>query len=191
MMNFLFFAFFLLSGIWFGILAFSKLVYFRIMQSRTFFSVIIVILGVHVISIFYSQKIQFQMWHAGIILLSSILYAFVMWIVRNEIFVSGISEEEFRDDLVVFLKQKQIPFTFSNQSLLPFICSDEPQKVFYIYAIKTAFVRVKTKALSKELQKHFFCCLQQQNTRVVSYEKYLYGAVCFLMVLSALRFIPF
>ncbi len=191
MINFLFFTFFLLSGVWFGILAFSKSVYFRIMQSRTFFSVIVVILGVHIISIFYSQKIQFQMWHAGILLLSSVLYALVMWIVRNEIFISGISEEEFRDDLVSFLKEKQIPFSFSDQSFLPFIYSQEPPKIFYIYAIKTAFIRVKSKALLNELHKHFFSCLQQQKTRAISYEKYLYGAVCVLLVLSALRFIPF
>ncbi|HXK51840.1 MAG TPA: hypothetical protein PLE09_04815 [Caldisericia bacterium] len=191
MMNFLFFVFFLSSGVWFGILAFSRAVYFRIMQSRTFFSVIVVILGVHVISIFYSQKIQFQMWHAGILLLSSILYALVMWIVRNEIFISGISEEEFRDDLVDFLKQKQIPFSFSDQSFLPFICSEEPPKIFYIYAIKTAFIRSKTKALTKEFQEHFFYCLQHQKKRAISYEKYLYAAVCFLLVFSALRFISF
>ena len=191
MMNFLFFVFFLSSGVWFGILAFSRAVYFRIMQSRTFFSVIIVILGVHVISIFYLQKIQFQMWHAGIILLSSILYAFVMWTVRNEIFISGISEEEFRDDLVDFLKQKQIPFSFSDHSFLPFIYSEEPPKIFYIYAIKTAFIRSKTKALTKEFQEHFFYCLQHQKMRAISYEKYLYGAVCFLLIFSSLRFIPF
>ncbi len=190
MMNFLF-CFFLLSGLWFGILAFSRSVYFRIMKSRTFFSVILVILGVHVISVFYSQKIQFQMWHAGIILLSTVLYAFIMWIVRNEIFISGVSEEEFRDDLVVFLKEKQIPFSFSDQSCLPFICSKESPKIFYIYAIKTAFIRVKSYALLKELHKHFISCLQRQKTRVISYEKYLYGAVCFLLLLSTLRFIPF
>jgi hypothetical protein len=114
-----------------------------------------------------------------------------MWIVRNEIFISGILEEEFRDDLVDFLKQKKIPYTFSDQSFLPFICSDEPQKIFYIYAIKTAFIRVKTRNLLKELQRYFSSCLQKQNKREISYENYLYGLVCCLLIFSALRFMPF
>ncbi len=184
----LFSVFFFGSGVWFAILAFSKSVHIRIMQSSTFFSMIVFILVGHILSIFFSREIEIQFWHVATLVVSILLYIVVLIIVRREYFIQGISEEDFVEYLIDFLDEQKFCYRISEKSMIPDISPDVPMKAFYIVLTKTAYIRTSTKSLLRLSKEYFISRMKDAFVPKVSYERVLFAFISVLLLLYAFYF---
>ncbi len=184
-------AFFFGGSIWFAVLAFSRSVHVRIMQSSTFFSMVVLILMGHIFSIFFSGEIELQFWHIATLVASIALYIVVLIIVRREYFIQGISEEDFVEYLIDFLDEQKISYRISEKSMIPEISPEVPMKAFYIVLTKTAYIRTSTKSLLRLSKAYFIVRLKDALVPRMSYEKVLFAFISGLLLLYAFYFVRY